>query len=500
MMGEIPHCEAKSAEKHEQNTVLIVYDSVGQWGWSGYLNALFLTNLLGHFDAISSFLPVENYTAGMMTGYDTTFYLGTHFNNPLPEAFIKDVLITSQTVVWFRYNLWRLMEANPNFASQYGFVFEGLDASGYDQIIYKNTVLSKDKRDPELGRVLITDSWLASELATALQTATGRSIPYIVHGANLWYIADIPFTYTSENDRYLAFSDVLYEMLRVMGPETRRALIRLEDISAVYDPAVLMEVADYLFSEHVPFAISVIPYYTDPLGYYAKGVPQFIKMTDKPRFIEALRYMQSKGGTLILHGYTHQYSNMRNEHTGVSADDYEFFRVSHEAASPETKTIEPLSEDSEEWVASRVKAALSLLNEAELSAGIWETPHYTASSLDNYYFAKTFRAVSGRVLYFDKTDKRHHSEQFFPYVIHKDSYGQKVIPENLGYIAPVSWFNFFPRTVEDLLVSAKKNLVIRDAWASFYYHPYLGLSYLKTLIPGIRALGYEFVPVSENLN
>jgi len=47
--------------------------------------------------------------------------------------------------------------------------------------------------------------------------------------------------------------------------------------------------------------------------------------------------------------------------------------------------------------------------------------------------------------------------------------------------------------------TAKKNLVIRDAWASMYYHPYLGLSYLQQLIPEIKALGYTFVPVSSDL-
>ena len=36
--------------------------------------------------------------------------------------------------------------------------------------------------------------------------------------------------------------------------------------------------------------------------------------------------MVSKGGTLIEHGNTHQYSNVANPYSGVSGDDFEFYR------------------------------------------------------------------------------------------------------------------------------------------------------------------------------
>ena len=43
--------------------------------------------------------------------------------------------------------------------------------------------------------------------------------------------------------------------------------------------------------------------------------------------VSALKYMQSKGGTIIEHGYTHQYSNVANPYDGVTGDDAEFFRA-----------------------------------------------------------------------------------------------------------------------------------------------------------------------------
>ena len=482
---------------NESNRVLILYDATSSKPWVGYLNALLLANLIGHFDKTYRLLPVEHYNAGVLEQYSTTFYLGGTYNNPLPQAFISDVFQTTQTVVWFRYNLWMLLDAKAK--KQFGFQFDYMDGSGYDQILYKHTELTKNKRDNELGHVTILDQSLANAPALALQTSTGSTIPYAVHGAHLWYIADIPFTFISENDRYLAFADLLHDIFKINHPDQKRALIRLEDIDPTYNPDTLIKIADYLYSQHVPFGIAVIPYYQDPLGYYRNGVSKAVKMTDAPDFVNVLKYMESKGGSIILHGYTHQYGCVENAYTGISGHDYEFFKVAVDPLTLKINTFTTLDEDSYDWVNNRVMSALSLLSQSGLTTSIWETPHYVASDLDNRYFAEKFPAIIGRVLYFNTDDPTHYAGQFFPYVIQKDSYGQKILPENIGCISPVTWFNFPVRTVDDLLLSARKNRVIRDAWASMYYHPYLGLNYLQQLIPEIKKLGYTFVSVSSDL-
>ena len=42
--------------------------------------------------------------------------------------------------------------------------------------------------------------------------------------------------------------------------------------------------------------------------------------------VGALKYMQTHGGTLLEHGYTHQFGNVANPYDGVSANDFEFYR------------------------------------------------------------------------------------------------------------------------------------------------------------------------------
>ena len=75
----------------------------------------------------------------------------------------------------------------------------------------------------------------------------------------------------------------------------------------------------------------------------------------------------------------------------------------------------------------------------------------------------------------------------------QDVYGSKVLPENLGSIAPRQWHSYKSRLPEDLVRAARANLVVRDGFAAFYFHPFLELDYLKRTVEGIRAAGYTFV-------
>jgi uncharacterized protein YdaL len=129
---------------------------------------------------------------------------------------------------------------------------------------------------------------------------------------------------------------------------------------------------------------------------------------------------------------------------------------------------------------------------------IFEFPHYYASPRAYRAAAHRFPARWERATYFSGvltgTPPRYdRSEgQFFPYVV-RDVYGTKVLPENLGSIAPNTWHSYKARDPEDLIRAAQANLVVRDGIVAFYFHPFLDLDLLKETIEGIEALGYKFV-------
>ena len=363
--------------------VLILYDATGPSRWVGYIDSLFLANLIGHFQRNYIILPVEQYSKNRLNEFDTTFYLGTIYNNPLPHDFIQDVLTTTKDVVWFGHNLWQICSPLGKCDEKFGFQFAYNDFSSVQCILYKQNCLTKNALDPGLGKITITNPNVAKIIATATFISDMRNdaIPYISHGNNLWYVGDVPFSYITEDDRYLVIADVLFDMLRVKTPIQRRALLRLEDVNPTYDPQLLRNTADYLYEERIPFSVSVIPCYTDPQGYYNQSKPQTIKMTDRPEFIAALKYMIAKGGNVVIHGYTHQYTTVSNPYVGISGSDYEFFRITRDVETDTTLLYQPVDEDALEWVQERVESAEALFKNATLETSIWETPHYTASSI-----------------------------------------------------------------------------------------------------------------------
>lgn len=97
-------------------------------------------------------------------------------------------------------------------------------------------------------------------------------------------------------------------------------------------------------------------------------------MSQSPSFINAIKYMQSKGGVMIDHGYTHQYDTTDNPYDGVSGDDCEFFRFS--LNSDETLNyVGPVTEDTTAWATARVTAALAQITRPGLAKPtMWTFP------------------------------------------------------------------------------------------------------------------------------
>ena len=78
----------------------------------------------------------------------------------------------------------------------------------------------------------------------------------------------------------------------------------------------------------------------------------------------------------------------------------------------------------------------------------------------------------------------------------RDIYGSVVIPEQLGNVELTEFNHNPPRYPADILYSANCNTVIQDSVQSFFFHPYLNISYLKQIVAGLQAMGYTFVPAN----
>ena len=436
-----------------------------------------LANLLGHFGIPCEIKVVDSYAQGDIDAHRVTFYIGNAWDHDLPPAFLDDVLATDSRVVWINYNLWKLGwgSRQQDFEDRYGIRFEvNADTAGFEGVAFDG--LTFNWLSDNYGRVSLLGGGSAQALASVSDGVD--TDPYVVRSGNLYYVADDPMKWIAEDSQYLVFCELLHEMTGSLHAQEHRALVRIEDVDPTEDPARIRAVADYLYGENIPFSLAVIPRFTDPLG--AWGPVMTVDIADRPELVSALNYAVSKGGTILMHGYTHQYGAVANAYNAVSGMDSEFY-ISQMDAQGHVRQVSPVPEDSLAWVQGRIDSGLALFSAAGLpQPQIWETPHYVASELDRQIFADNFGVSYERF-----------GDTFFPYVINGSVYGSTVIPENLGYLE--SGY-LEPAEIVDRAV---KNLVIRDSVASFFFHSERDIGLLKTAVTGIRDQGYTFVDVNS---
>jgi uncharacterized protein YdaL len=459
-----------------------------------------IANLVGHFGSWHT-EPVRDYRSGQIDRYSAVIYLGSVFGERLPKLFLDDVLRTRRPVLWVADNIGELEQRAGDFGERYGWVSSVLDHSTVARVLYKGRPLTRWTRGQQgVMQYARLDRGRVRVLAWAVR-ANGSRFPWAVRSRNLTYVGEMPFRYMSETDRVLAFADLLFDALAPRTPQRHRALLRLEDINPRSDPADLRAAANYLHSKHIPFGFGVSPYYRDPQGH--DDAPYELRLRDAPKVVAALRYLEARGGVLVDHGYTHQWDGGSNPYDGVTGDDVEFYRVTEDAEG-QVHDIGPLPGDtSAAWTDYRIVAAEREFAAAGLAPPrIFEFPHYVASPNAYRAVARRFAVRWERSDYFagvlgaGPVQYRHVEGQFFPYVV-RDVYGNKVLPENLGSIAPSTWHTYKSRLPRDIIRAARANLVVRDGFASFYFHPYLPLRYLEETVAGIRALGYTFVSPSS---
>ena len=245
--------------------------------------------------------------------------------------------------------------------------------------------------------------------------------------------------------------------------------------------------------------MAITPAYRDPLAVGSLIPSLDDTVWQHPEALSALRYMVAHGAVTVAHGYTHQYDSIANSADGRSADDYEFYRVTNPGSGD---VFERATADGLRYLGAGASASAAAheLRRAGLAPTAWQVPHYTASQEDYQGFAGLDWLDTRRVIYYVQLADG--SRQMLGTALplrHPDRHlrpearpGEPRLPRPGGTGPHVS-------LPADLIADADLNLAIRDGWASAYFHPSIDVSYLTTLVTGIKALGYDFVNVSPGM-
>jgi hypothetical protein len=448
-------------DAEDSTTAAIIFDSQVNPHADSYIHALFLQNLLTHFNLRADLIPLDQYKRGQLEDHKAGFLVISSLNTMVPSALLADIRATDHPFAWLGGHIDQLL-ATPAARRHYGFSFvEYRKDLDYRSVIYKQTSLIKP--EPDLSIVSIEDPETAVVMATAINK-NGVISPYVVKSGNFWFFADKPLSYMGEGTRYLVLCDLLHDILGVNHPTEMRAMVRIEDVSVDDDPDDLVRIAAWLSGQHIPFQIAIIPIFRDPAHSLE------IRLGDRKSTVEAIQYMIAHGGTPIMHGITHQVH-------GLSGDEYEFW---------DELGNKRVGGDSAEFVNRRLRLGFAECFANDIYPVAFEVPHYGASAIDYRTLGQAFSLFYDRPMVVpDDT-----TAQLVPYPV-VDQYGRHIVPETLG---------FLPEDDPDplkLIQYARSMRVVRDGIASFYFHPFLKQTLLQQVVQGVTALGYHFISLRE---
>lgn len=528
-LGDAPPSPAPTTTavvRPEPTPMLVLYDtgSDANAATAAERNSLLTANLLGHVGPVTR-LPVQSYTSGAMAEFGGVVYERTDTADPVPAAFLDDVVAGSTPVVWAGADISPLDVHVPGgLSGAYGFEAGAADARPRTMVRYRGTGFTRDLPDgtAPVVPVTVTDRTRATPLGSVGPgdlpdpASAGDTTVWAVRSGTLTYVGESPYTSMSEDDRYVAWADVLLGAFAPDAPRRHRALVRLDAIGPTSDPTRLRAAIDELVTRRIPFTMAVHPLHLDPEGVRGKrygSSPQrpALRLAESPDLVEVIQYGLDHGGTIASNGFTHQYSDIANPYAGVSGEDFEMYRATLDPATDDVTLVGPLPDGTRERTAARLGSARQLLAEAGLPLSevrMFQVPNDVASATDYAAINEVYEEIDGDLppTRFDRgryaptlpdggVDEAGAVGQFFPYPV-IDAYGSLVVPENLGRIAEAVPGREDDGGVRDpaaVVATARRNLAVRDGVAGFAYDPRLGPDRLADTLDGMTALGYEFV-------
>ncbi|SJP26523.1 DUF2334 domain-containing protein [Clostridioides difficile] len=434
--------------------VLIIYDSKKETAYNRDILNIMRT-LLGRFSSDIELLKLSNYDGEINKNYYShIFILGINENSYDNDKNTKNLISSLNsykgTICWLGYGIENLLEHKKYNLDYVGktnnIVSVNYRGKSYnlDEHYVFNIVESKDTNNKVIGSI----------------NDTLNKYPYIINDKNLFYVSKLDL----DGVLFYIFCDSLNDIFNIKTFDKGRIFVRIEDVHAFREPKNLVEIADYLSSKNIPFTIALIPAYVNSKNH------KVITLSESPEIVKAIKYMQDKGGTVILHGYTHQYKKEE-----VSGEGYEFW---------DGKKDEPLKENMKIFVKDRVLNGLRVCIENGIYPLAFEAPHYAMESEGYKELKKYFSTYMGQ---HQNNDKKF-STNTYPYIIRDTEEFNIFIPENLGYIDPEDKFTF-----QNIKENLDKLSIVRGFSGGFFFHSYLNIEYLKNTIEYLEKQNIEFM-------
>ncbi|MED0992396.1 polysaccharide deacetylase family protein [Bacillus nitratireducens] len=471
-----------SAQTSSKPKVLILYSTENNTVTN---NVQILNTQLGHFTkdiTVKSLKEINEITNS--SSYTHIVYIGEKKEDlstevkQFLESFSGPVLVLGQNV--------------EQLSNRFSFITSDETDIRTHTIEYPTHKLKNELQEERLMKKIEAKG---TTLAYAL-SADGNH-PLIVHQGTSYYVATPNlFDWMSHYVGEMLFSYFGQQ------PETNKtsAYLRLEDVHPAVNVKQLKEIAELLKEKNLPYMITVIPVYKDP------DTGKTVHLKDNSELVDVLRFMQDNGGSIVMHGYTHQF------YDSETGEGFEFWDVktdqpirqsNHE--KPKTKEDFQSTEDynkyvengkafEEKYTKDHIEKGITELVEAKLYPVAFEAPHYTMSQKGYEILSQYFSTYVGQLQLNDTTWKSMHS----PAYISTPSflYGMKLIPETVGFIEEDK-----PQAIAKMKERAVSIEKLSDGIIGAFYHPYLGVTPLKEVLKELESIpNIEWIDLQKETN
>lgn len=310
-------------------------------------------------------------------------------------------------------------------------------------------------------------------------TSSGNVYPIFIKNKSAYYFA--PDKLDSLFSIFLG--EALHDVFQAEHAAGHPAYLRLEDVHPLTDASILREIVTILKKKNIPYIVSVIPVYRDP----KTGIES--RFSDYPQMLSALKYSQQNGGSIIMHGYTHQY---KDDETG---EGFEFWDVDANMPVtvppdqvPEKKTRADFGSEEEylqflakqkafetDYIKTKVTKAIQEMVGLGLYPLAFEAPHYTMSQSGYEILADHFSTYIGQLQLGDRDWQIMAPSPYlsYPTFLH----GMKLLPETIGFVEPDN-----EKAIDGMMKAAEDQMIVRDGYVAGFYHPYLGVDRFKELM------------------
>lgn len=477
MLTAIASFPVSAQAKGQDDGILIIYSTL-DGKESPQVKMLDL--LAGHFTSHVTVRKDSDVTASDVKGKEHVIYYG-QTKRKLSKNLVSLISGVKEPVVAIGFNAGQISQ------------FSGLSLTRKEHVYQIHSTTEKNDVSLESGLHVLSVSGLKGKALYTFTSGDGKARPFI------WK--------TEKSNVYIGLTNLLNDNL-IVAKELREAFgekagttllyLRLEDISPMSDETLLLQAGTYLYKRHVPFILSVIPVYLNP------ETGDKVYLSDKPKMVKVLKKLQSMGGSIIVHGYTHAY---RHSETG---EGFEFWDakadqpitsenadgtpsiLEKEQAFPNEQAyksyLKPFQEKEETYTRQKLTHAIEDLTSAGLYPLAFEAPHYTMSEYGYQIASQYFSSMFGQVQLSNTTWKTSGASPFLtkPAMLH----GMTLYPETIGFVDTSK-----QNPLGDMQENISQMIDFEGGVAGGFYHPYLGMKYLPELVDQM-----ERIPDSEWLD